>query len=103
VSICPDCGRHWTGLSEAHCPNPSCCQHFTSDAAFDRHLAPTQSDDACYPPETSRKKDGSPVFEQIQRKHGPAWRLARADSNPFATSDQYQDRVTGGLDSRATP
>jgi hypothetical protein len=94
VSTCLDCGRQWTGRAEAHCA--SCCNHFTSDGAFDRHLASVRSDDDCYPPETFRKRDGSPLFEQIQRKYGLVWRLVRADSNPFAMFGQHQEPRTGG-------
>lgn len=32
---CGGCTRTWTGHTQAHCK--SCHQHFTSDAAFDRH------------------------------------------------------------------
>jgi len=90
--VCIDCGRKWTGHAEAHCA--SCCQHFTSDSAFDRHLAPVHSDDDCYPPEIFVKRDGSPLFEQIERKHGPVWRIAETREHPFKASGQHQEPPT---------
>jgi hypothetical protein len=33
---CRDCHRSWRGLKEAHCA--ACHEHFSSPAAFDRHL-----------------------------------------------------------------
>jgi hypothetical protein len=77
-------------LTEAHCS--SCCLHFTSDSAFDRHLAPVQSDDDCYPPETFVKSDGSPLFKIVQRAGGPTWTLA--GNNPFATSREHLEAVS---------
>jgi hypothetical protein len=32
---CTQCGHEWSGLAQAHCK--SCCQHFNSVSAFDRH------------------------------------------------------------------
>lgn len=77
-----DCGRKWTGHTEAHCA--TCHTHFTSDGAFDRHLASPKSDDACYPPATILRKDGTPALEAIQRKYGLVWRVRDDRQHPFS-------------------
>ncbi len=68
-----DCGRIWRGHASAHCP--TCHNHFTSDRAFDAHLASPDSPNPCYPPETLIRKDGEPRFLLVQRAHGPVWML----------------------------
>jgi hypothetical protein len=87
---CQDCGRQWTGHAEAHCAG--CHHHFTSDEGFDLHLAPPNSADDCYPPAGLKRKNGSPLLETVERKHGPAWRRARPSRNSvFPTGGQYQE------------
>src|SRR5262249_22896360 len=38
----------WTSHQAAHCPNPDCCEHFTSISAADEHDGP----DGCLDPST---------------------------------------------------
>ena len=71
--------------AEAHCP--MCCQHFTSDHAFDRHLAHPQSRDWCYDPSTLRDRLGRKVFKLVQRASGPTWTTRRDKPHPFAKAD----------------
>lgn len=81
---CRDCHRTWTRHREAHCA--TCCAHFSSDSAFDAHLAPARSVDSCYDPASFVKKDGTDLFEIIERSHGPVWRVVELREHPFATS-----------------
>ena len=86
-----DCGRRWQGFSEAHCP--ICHEHFTSDSAFTRHLSGAQVDDPlCYPPESFRKQDDSPVFEQIDRVHGPTWRIVNTNPHFFSLAAKKETK-----------
>lgn len=75
---CLNCDREWVGKGEAHCSE--CCQHFTSDDAFDLHLASASSEEICMPPASVRKKDGkTAAFILIERSHGPTWMVNRPD------------------------
>lgn len=83
---CGKCGKEWSSLTEAHCP--SCCAHFTSDSAFNRHLAPVQAMEPCHDPAEMRDKKRRKVFEQVQRKHGLVWRVRKfGQPHPFAAND----------------
>lgn len=82
VFHCPDCHRSWRGLAEAHCPNRECCQHFTSDAAFDLHLT---EKDGCKDPASARRKNGMAVYRLVERAGGPAWSLAPLSKSPYAS------------------
>ncbi len=61
---------HWRGLSAAHCK--ACCEHFKSDAAFEKHRV-GDFDDAgsrqCLTPEELRKprKNGKQVLYETAR------------------------------------
>jgi hypothetical protein len=90
---CRDCGRKWTGHSEAHCP--SCCAHFSSDRAFDKHLASPQSDASCFDPSTITRKDGSPYFVQVERSHGPVWMVRDDREHPFSATGASPESVRG--------
>jgi hypothetical protein len=82
--FCPDCEREWSGLKEAHCA--TCCAHFTSDRAFDRHLNPLDAEEPCSDPATMKRRNGKPLFESIERKHGPTWKFKDDRVHPFAVS-----------------
>ena len=69
LAHCRDCHRTWKGYSQAHCA--SCCTHFTSDSAFDKHLASPKAPEDCYDPATLTKADGSPLFKLVQHVSGP--------------------------------
>ena len=75
IWTCPDCGRQWTALEEAHCAG--CCRHFSSDSAFDKHLiAPPQGPrpfKTCRDPAALHKADGSPRLIQVETDHGSMW------------------------------
>ena len=62
---CPACGKHWRALGAAHCPNPSCCLHFASDYAFDKHRV----DGRCLTPEELRqpKPNGKQILIETDR------------------------------------
>lgn len=90
-----ECGRKWTGHSECHCA--SCHEHFTNDSAFIRHLASPQSDDACYPPSGTVRKDGSPALVQTQRAHGPTWMVRDDREHPFRDFGVVQGRTNSEL------
>jgi|GEM_PF-3433574 len=94
---CQDCHRTWTAKAEAHCAG--CCRHFTSDNAFDRHLASVTSDDTCHDPGTILRKDGGPVLEVFDRWHGPVLRVAGNKDGRFAPSHLSQEPLAGlGVD-----
>jgi hypothetical protein len=76
-SHCRDCHRTWTGHAEAHCS--ICHHHFTSNSAFDAHLAPSKAEEDCYDPETITNRTGEPRFVAVDRKHGPTWAVNRPD------------------------
>lgn len=89
---CPSCQRSWTGNSEAHCA--SCCNHFSSDRAFDKHLAPPQSDQTCFDPSTITRKDDSPYYVQIERSHGPVWMVRDDREHPFSTTGASPESIS---------
>jgi hypothetical protein len=71
IGHCHDCDRTWSALGEAHCA--TCCAHFTSDSAFDLHLARADSDEPCHDPATVTRRDGRPVVTFTERASGTAW------------------------------
>ncbi len=83
IGSCNDCGREWSGHTEAHCS--VCCRHFTSDSAFDLHLAGPQSDDACYPPDSIEDRKGRPVLTLADRRGGETWKCHSDRPHPFAS------------------
>jgi hypothetical protein len=85
MGYCNDCKRTWRGESEAHCS--ICCAHFTSDDAFDAHLAPSRSDEDCYDPATLKTETGEPRFVQVQRAQGPVWMRHRPNRKPMKELD----------------
>lgn len=87
---CPDCGREWTALREAHCV--TCHRQFSSDSAFDMHWgidhAPcakrpenqgANKHKVCYAqsvhrdPAIIRKGDGTPRLIEVRTERGPVW------------------------------
>ena len=70
---CGTCHRSWTGHTQAHCA--SCCVHFSSDRAFDRHLAPPKANADCFDPASLTKSDGSPLFKIVEHVSGPVWTI----------------------------
>lgn len=89
---CPSCKRSWTGNSEAHCA--SCCNHFSSDRAFDKHLASPTSPTACLDPSTITREDGSPYYVQIERVHGRVWMIRRDEENPFSATPSSPESIS---------
>jgi hypothetical protein len=63
-----NCGRTWTGLSQAHCSS-GCHEHFSSVTGFDRHRATGR----CVPPEAVRRSDGGPYFKAVEGPFGVTW------------------------------
>jgi hypothetical protein len=63
------CGRQWTGLAEAHCP--TCHEHFSTVANFDRHRP---GKGGCQPPSLMRGRDGDLVFRPSRGPYGITWR-----------------------------
>jgi hypothetical protein len=82
IGYCLDCGRKWSARGEAHCA--MCCRHFSSDSAFDRHLAAPDADENCYDPATLTKKNGQPAFVLTERASGPMWMEWDEREHPFA-------------------
>ncbi len=99
IGYCKTCGREWTGHSEAHCA--SCCAHFTSDDAFDAHLTHPGSDEDYYDPATLTRRDGSPRFKLVARKHGSAWMLNKPGRPPKETV--LRDRRARSDSTNGTP
>ncbi len=78
IGRCPDCKLEWSALGEAHCA--SCCAHFGSDYAFDRHRT---ADFECIPVEDFGKpwrKTEKPMLVQVKRASGPVWVSAVRDA-----------------------
>jgi hypothetical protein len=70
LGICVKCKREWSGSSACHCA--SCCQHFASLSAFDRHRVAFE----CLPVEefsTPHGKHGLPRLVRAQRATGEVW------------------------------
>jgi hypothetical protein len=68
------CRRLWTGLAQAHCP--TCHEHFSSVAAFDRH----RPRGICQHPSTVARRNGDPVFRASENRYGTTW--VTYDSRP---------------------
>jgi hypothetical protein len=62
-----NCGRTWTGLTQAHCP--TCHAHFSSVSGFDRHRGTGR----CADPATVMRGDGQPYFKAEQSRFGLTW------------------------------
>jgi hypothetical protein len=84
IGRCRTCERTWDTFGEAHCA--ACCSHFTSDSAFDRHLAPPTGAENCFDPATLTKQNGEPMFAITERASGPMWILADERDHHFASS-----------------
>lgn len=92
--FCNICKREWSGHSEAHCS--SCCEHFSSDSAFDRHLARVDSDEVCHHPSTIlRKNSDVPWFVQTERAHGLVWMKRDDREHPFSSVGALSDSSAG--------
>lgn len=64
-----NCGRTWTGLSQAHCT--ICHEHFSTVANFDRHK-PSRS--GCMNPSTIvNRRTGKPVLKLSPGPLGGTW------------------------------
>jgi hypothetical protein len=70
-----NCGRTWTGLSQAHCSS-GCHAHFGSVWGFDRH----RSTGRCVDPATITTGSGRCVFRKDDGPLGVTW--VRADDRP---------------------
>jgi hypothetical protein len=76
------CGRHWTGLSQAHCP--TCHEHFSSVANFDRHRPGAGG---CQDPAAVTKRNGDPVFKASVNGFGTTWVGAGEYAGPGNDAD----------------
>jgi hypothetical protein len=71
---CWPCGRfreiaRWSGANNGHCDQ--CGELFIGERAFDRHIAHDKHGRmVCLNPETTRRKDGAPMFEVVFK---PTW------------------------------
>ncbi len=63
-----NCGRRWTGLSQAHCSS-GCHAHFGSVAGFDRH----RTTGHCVDPATVMRRNGEPFFRKAETPLGVTW------------------------------
>ena len=78
------CGRRWTGHSQAHCsgdgsdsgPRAGCHRHFGSVRGFDRHRASGR----CQDPATMATRSNRPVFRNDEGPLGVTW--VQADDRP---------------------
>ncbi|HEY7822149.1 MAG TPA: hypothetical protein VIG24_04925 [Acidimicrobiia bacterium] len=70
---CRDCHRSWTSLKEAHCR--VCHQHFSADSVADSHepYCTTDPTATVQSMQEATRRDGNPIFDQRDRKHGPVW------------------------------
>jgi hypothetical protein len=70
-----NCGRTWTGLSQAHCTGDAtgngCHQTFGSVRGFDRHRPKGRCED----PATLTTRTGEPVYRADNGPHGTTWVL----------------------------
>lgn len=71
------CGRHWTGLSQAHCP--TCHRHFSSVALFDRHRP---GSGGCVDPAAIQTRTGQSVYKPVESPFGTTWSSAREYAGP---------------------
>lgn len=62
------CGRHWTGLAQAHCP--TCHEHFSTVANFDRHRP---GSGGCKNPAEVTNRKGAAVFKPVTNRLGTTW------------------------------
>lgn len=79
---CPDCGREWDALGEAHCA--CCCKHFTSDSAFDVHRVKGECVDPATIKVVKGEREGEAVLELTTRASGLAWKRAGEPEHHFA-------------------
>lgn len=82
-----ECGREWTGMSEAHCAAPGCHESFSTVANFDAHRVFREDGDwntrGCLNSaeiDSLRSKSGRKLFDRSPRKAGYVW--VGAGSNP---------------------
>lgn len=78
---CPKCEREWNGSSLCHCA--TCCETFSSDSAFDLHLASPNADINCYDPATLVAGSGKPRLVVVAREWGPVWARPTYGAHPF--------------------
>jgi hypothetical protein len=68
-----NCGRTWTGLSQAHCSGDAsgngCHEHFSSVRAFDRH----RKTGRCVHPSEVTRPDGGPFYKAETGPLGTTW------------------------------
>lgn len=69
MGSCIKCGRHWTGLAQAHCAATGCHQHFSTVANFDRH----RPGGHCQPPGDVHGRDGQPLLKPVVNRFGITW------------------------------
>lgn len=62
------CGRHWTGMSQAHCG--ICHAHFSTVANFDRHKP---SYNGCGNPAEVRNRKGETILKLVEGPFGGTW------------------------------
>lgn len=77
LGSCDNCDRTWRSHREAHCT--SCCAHFSSDSAFDRHLGRN----GCSDPSRLRNTKGELVFVLVPRTSGKCWAIRERRENPL--------------------
>lgn len=73
-----NCGRDWTGLSQAHCP--TCHEHFGSVQGFDRHRRTGE----CQHPAGITTRTGRRVFRSAPGPLGDTWVLHTDRIHPEA-------------------
>lgn len=66
---CHGCGRHWSGLSEAHCAADGCHEHFSGVTHFDTHRV----NGVCVWPGGIYHSAGRPYLRLVERPGGPTW------------------------------
>lgn len=62
-----NCGRQWTGLSQAHCT--TCHHHFSTVTNFDRH----RPGGNCLHPAALTDRNGKPLFKPVTNNYGVTW------------------------------
>lgn len=73
------CVPHWTGNRAGHCT--TCCQTFTSESGFTRHLITNRGRYAgCREPYSTVDRNGAAVFTWNTRRR--MWQLAGGKWNP---------------------
>lgn len=113
MTRCGNCGTEWAGLTECHCP--TCCAHFGSIDAFDRHRQGPVDTRHCADPATLLRKDGKPVFRAVDRsrpaterraatvRSAVTWVVDRGPGSRFPLAHPESDSPDGASPGPGTP